>query len=561
VPKQTQWAPIQRNILAEDEQYSNIPFFGDDVIDKDSAYIRNFTEEVNANSSLFREVDEKGFVSLVEYLSKYDCWTENNKSIILRAPSTELQREWGAASYKDRRLPGLVVFQAIASKYSDSGSVDELIKKYKSLTKEKPKNNFVVNIDAAEAGPRDSAVPVERALETYKTLMCRRCFLYDCPLHNDKPVESAVPRLVKEPEIPPPSSPCGPTCFLQPSAAKPSSSGGPDNSARFKSQLAQEVNPLSDITGSEQDAWTGSEVTLFRVLYNVFPNNWCDISRCMITKNCRQVCQFGKEENLDEILMKKPSNENEPTIKAKPKHKTKQSKLYKAHSSRGERENKRPFTPCHHPGQPCSEEVCKCIKDGNFCEKFCYCGVECVHRFPGCKCKSRCSTLLCACFKAGRECDPDICTKCLKPDLTFDPAASNCRNVMLQNQLGKKLLVAPSDIAGLGCFIGEEASKNDFIAEYVGEMISQVESDRRGKIYDKKKMSYMFNLNDEFCVDAARMGGKIRFANHSSKPNCNVKILLVNGDYRIGIYANKDIAVGEELFFNYGKEFHGHDIA
>ena len=265
VPKQTQWAPIQRNILAEDEQYSNIPFFGDDVIDKDSAYIRNFTEEVNANSSLFREVDEKGFVSLVEYLSKYDCWTENNKSIILRAPSTELQREWGAASYKDRRLPGLVVFQAIASKYSDSGSVDELIKKYKSLTKEKPKNNFVVNIDAAEAGPRDSAVPVERALETYKTLMCRRCFLYDCPLHNDKPVESAVPRLVKEPEIPPPSSPCGPTCFLQPSAAKPSSSGGPDNSARFKSQLAQEVNPLSDITGSEQDAWTGSEVSAHRL--------------------------------------------------------------------------------------------------------------------------------------------------------------------------------------------------------------------------------------------------------------------------------------------------------
>ena len=261
VPKQTQWAPIQRNVLAEDEKYSNIPFFGDDVIDKDSAYIRNFTDEVNANSSLFRELDEKGFVSLVDYLSKYDCRTENNKSTILRAPSTELQKEWGAASFKDRRLPGLVVFQAIASKYSDSGSVDELIKKYKLLTMEKPKSNFVVNIDSVEAGPRDAAVPVERAQETYMTLMCRRCFLYDCPLHNDKLVESAVPRLVKEPELPPPSSPCGPACFLQPSAAKPSSSAGPDNPGLYKSQLAQEVNPLFDITGSEQDAWTGSEVS------------------------------------------------------------------------------------------------------------------------------------------------------------------------------------------------------------------------------------------------------------------------------------------------------------
>ncbi|PIN01171.1 Histone-lysine N-methyltransferase [Handroanthus impetiginosus] len=117
----------------------------------------------------------------------------------------------------------------------------------------------------------------------------------------------------------------------------------------------------------------------------------------------------------------------------------------------------------------------------------------------------------------------------------------------------KHLRFQRSKIHDWGLVALEPIEAEDFVIEYVGELIRPCISDIRERQYEKMGIgsSYLFRLDDGYVVDATKRGGIARFINHSCEPNCYTKVISVEGQKKIFIYAKRHISAGEELTYNY----------
>uniref|UniRef100_A0A667GSM1 [histone H3]-lysine(27) N-trimethyltransferase n=1 Tax=Lynx canadensis TaxID=61383 RepID=A0A667GSM1_LYNCA len=537
VPIMYSWSPLQQNFMVEDETVlHNIPYMGDEVLDQDGTFIEELIKNYDGKytgievSHVFNLL-EKGAKALREILNLLAFLSSFFPSLF---PDTDKE------SRPPRKFPSDKIFEAISSMFPDKGTAEELKEKYKELTEQQLPGALPPECTPNIDGPNAKSVQREQSLHSFHTLFCRRCFKYDCFLHPFHATPNTYKR--KNTETALDNKPCGPQCYQHLVSLRAARSEGtrgvsPVNGGEVcgamgnfgfleaNSRCQTPIKMKPNIEPPENVEWSGAEASMFRVLIGTYYDNFCAIARLIGTKTCRQVSISGKTllwaAHCRKIQLKKDGSSNH---------------VYN-------------YQPCDHPRQPC-DSSCPCVIAQNFCEKFCQCSSECQNRFPGCRCKAQCNTKQCPCYLAVRECDPDLCLTCGAAD-HWDSKNVSCKNCSIQRGSKKHLLLAPSDVAGWGIFIKDPVQKNEFISEYCGEIISQDEADRRGKVYDKYMCSFLFNLNNDFVVDATRKGNKIRFANHSVNPNCYAKVMMVNGDHRIGIFAKRAIQTGEELFFDY----------
>uniref|UniRef100_A0A8C3A6V7 Euchromatic histone-lysine N-methyltransferase 1a n=1 Tax=Cyclopterus lumpus TaxID=8103 RepID=A0A8C3A6V7_CYCLU len=185
-----------------------------------------------------------------------------------------------------------------------------------------------------------------------------------------------------------------------------------------------------------------------------------------------------------------------------------------------------------------------------------------------CSCTDDCSSSTCMCGQLSLQCwydrrsnyHLDFCQR--EPPVLFEcnHACScwrTCRNRVVQNGLRARLQLFRTQKMGWGVRAMQDIPQGTFICEYVGEIITDAEADKR------ENDSFLFTLEnkvgDVHCIDARLFGNIGRFINHLCEPNLlAVRVFTMHQDLRfprIAFFSSKSIKAGDQIGFDYGDHY------
>jgi hypothetical protein len=97
---------------------------------------------------------------------------------------------------------------------------------------------------------------------------------------------------------------------------------------------------------------------------------------------------------------------------------------------------------------------------------------------------------------------------------------------------------------GKGLFTEDAISKGACVIEYTGRVVSEAEQARMSG-------RYLFEVSKKVTIDGNIPSNPARYINHSCAPNCEAD----GPAGRVFILALRNINPGEELTYDYGKEY------
>ena len=101
---------------------------------------------------------------------------------------------------------------------------------------------------------------------------------------------------------------------------------------------------------------------------------------------------------------------------------------------------------------------------------------------------------------------------------------------------------------GLGLFATEIIKKRAFIAEYKGRKLTTEQAD----ILEARGNRYLYEINSRWTIDGTSRKNVARYANHSCRPNAESHHI----GHRIILRAIKTIKPGDEITYNYGRDYY-----